>query len=70
MATKRNSPDDLPDVERPEPFVAPGAADLVSEDSEIDFDDEWDDDQLPLDQVEAREVGVLLDDPEKLDPAD
>jgi len=51
-------------------FIAPGAADFVSEDSEIDFDDELDDDQLPLDRVEAREAGVLLDDPVKLDPAD
>jgi hypothetical protein len=36
-------------------------------DSEVDFDDEADDDQLPLDQVEAIEAGVNLDDPEKLD---
>jgi len=35
-------------------------------DSEIDFDDEADDDQLPLDQVEAIEVGVNLDDPEQM----
>ena len=33
-------------------------------DSEVDFDDEADDDQLPLDEVEAMEVGVNLDDPE------
>ncbi len=36
-------------------------------DSEIDFDDETEDDQLPLDEVEAREIGVNLDDPEQLD---
>jgi hypothetical protein len=36
-------------------------------DSEVDFDNEADDDQLPLDQVEAIELGVDLDDPEKLD---
>ena len=36
-------------------------------DSEVDFDDEADDDQLPLDQVEAIELGVNLDDPEQLD---
>jgi hypothetical protein len=36
-------------------------------DSEVDFDDEADDDQLPLDRVEARELGVNLDDPEQLD---
>jgi hypothetical protein len=70
MATKDNSSDDLPAVEQPDSFIAPGAADFVSEDSEIDFDDELDDDQLPLDRVEAREAGVLLDDPEKLDPTD
>jgi hypothetical protein len=34
-------------------------------DSEIDFDDEADDDQLPLDEVEAIEAGVNLD-PETL----
>jgi hypothetical protein len=32
-------------------------------DSEVDFDDETDDDQLPLDLVEAIELGVNLDDP-------
>lgn len=68
MTSTHNSPDDLPAVERPDPFVAPDAADVVSEDSEVDFDDERDDEQLPLDEVEAREAGVLLDDPEKLDP--
>jgi hypothetical protein len=36
-------------------------------DSEVDFDDEADDDQLPLDEVEAIELGVNLDDPEQLD---
>ena len=35
-----------------------------TEDSEIDFDDERDDDQLPLDETEAREIGANLDDPE------
>jgi len=35
-------------------------------DSEIDFDDETDDDQLPLDEVEAIELGVNFDDPEEL----
>jgi hypothetical protein len=34
-----------------------------TEDSEIDFDDETDDDQEPIDYVEAREVGADLDDP-------
>jgi len=36
----------------------------VAEDSEVDFDDEQEDDQEPLDEVEAREVGANLDDPE------
>jgi hypothetical protein len=36
-------------------------------DSEVDFDDEADDDQLPLDQVEAIEIGVNLDDPEQFE---
>ena len=36
-----------------------------NEDSEVDYlDDERDDDQLPLDEVETREIGVNLDDPE------
>jgi hypothetical protein len=35
-------------------------------DSEVDFDDETDDDQLPLDIVEAIELGVNLDDPEQV----
>jgi hypothetical protein len=59
--------DDLPAVERPDPFLPSDAGDAVSLDSEIDFDDEQEEDQLPLDQVEAREAGVLLDDPERLD---
>jgi hypothetical protein len=58
---------DSPVVERPDPFLAPDAADAVSLDSEIDYDDEQEDDQLPLDVVEAIEAGVLLDDPETLD---
>lgn len=59
--------DDLPVVERPDPFVPPDAGDVVSLDSEVDFDDEQEEDQVPLDQVEATEAGVLLDDPERLD---
>jgi len=58
---------DSPVVERPDPFVAEGAADAVSLDSEIDYDDEQEDDQLPLDVVEAMEAGVMLDDPEAVD---
>ena len=44
---------DSPVVEQPDPFVASDAADEVSLDSEIDYDDEQDEDQLPLDVVEA-----------------
>ena len=55
---------DSPVVERPDPFVADDAAEEVSPDSEIDFDDEQDDDQMTLDVVEAMEAGVMLDDPE------
>jgi len=58
--------DDGPVAERPDPLVLPDAADEVSLDSEIDYDDEQDEDQLPLDLVEAIEAGVLLDDPETL----
>jgi len=36
-------------------------------DSEVDFDDDAESDQLPLDEVEAIELGVNLDDPEQLD---
>ena len=60
--------DDGPPVaEKPDPFVAPDAADAVSLDSEIDYDDEQEEDQLPLDVVEAIEAGVMLDDPESVD---
>jgi hypothetical protein len=55
-----------PVLEKPDPFVSPDAADEVSLDSEIDYDDEQDDDQAPLDVVEALEAGVMLDDPEVL----
>ena len=58
---------DSPVVEQPDPFVASDAADEVSLDSEIDYDDEQDEDQLPLDVVEAIEAGVMLDDPESVD---
>jgi hypothetical protein len=61
---------DSPAVERPDPFVAQDAADEVSLDSEIDYDDEQEEDQMPLDVVEAMEVGVMLDDPETFDDDD
>jgi hypothetical protein len=59
--------DNLPVAERPDPLQMADDGDAVSLDSEVDFDDEAEDDQLPLDVVEAAESGVLLDDPEALD---
>jgi hypothetical protein len=61
---------ELPEPESTEPLDAEDAADVASRDSEIDFDDEREDDQRPLDVREAREVGVLLDDPEALEDDD
>jgi hypothetical protein len=60
------SSDDLPLIEEPEPLDPEDAAEVAPLDSEIDFDDEQEEDQLPLDVVEAAEAGVLLDDPEAL----
>jgi hypothetical protein len=60
----------IPEEEATEPLEPEDAAEVAPRDSEIDFDDETDDDQLPLDEVEAREAGVLLDDPEKLSDQD
>jgi hypothetical protein len=51
--------------EEPDPLERDDAADVASLDSEIDFDDEREDDQDPLDVVEAREAGALLDDPDQ-----
>lgn len=56
------SDDQLPEAERDDwvPEHDP------REDSEVDYiDDELPEDQLPLDEVEAREVGANLDDPER-----
>ncbi len=52
--------------EAPEPLELEDAAEVAPRDSEVDFDDDLGDDQLPLDVTEAREMGVLLDDPEVL----
>jgi hypothetical protein len=60
------SSDDVPLIEEPEPLDPEDAAEVAPLDSEIDFDDEQEEDQLPLDVVEAAEAGVLLDDPEAL----
>ena len=62
--------EDGPVAEAPEPYVPEDAADQVSLDSEVDFDDDTDSDQLPLDVVGAIERGVLLDDPEVLSSLD
>lgn len=62
--------EDGPVMERPDPYESPDVADAASSDSEVDFDDETDDDQAPLDVVEAIETGTLLDDPEILSDTD
>jgi hypothetical protein len=62
--------DELPDVEDPDPLEPEDAADVAPLDSEVDFDDEQEEDQLPLDEEEASEAGVLLDDPEALSEED
>jgi hypothetical protein len=64
------SSDDIPVVEEPEPLDAEDAADIAPLDSEVDFDDEQEEDQVPLDETEAAEAGVLLDDPESLSDED
>jgi hypothetical protein len=60
------SEDDIPEIEEPEPLDPEDAAEIAPLDSEIDFDDEQEEDQAPLDVAEASELGVLLDDPESL----
>jgi hypothetical protein len=62
--------DDIPAVEEPEPLDPEDAAEIAPLDSEVDFDDEQEEDQLPLDETEAAEAGVLLDDPEALSDED
>jgi hypothetical protein len=59
----------IPIVEQPGPRGDEDAAE-VDADSEVDFDDETDDDQLPLDELAARESGAELDDPERLTARD
>ena len=58
--------DDIPVVEEPEPLDPEDASEVAPLDSEVDFDDEQEEDQRPLDETEAVEAGVLLDDPEAL----
>lgn len=64
------SNDDIPIIEEPDPLEPEDAAEIAPLDSEIDFDDEQEEDQLPLDETEAAEAGVLLDDPEALSEED
>ena len=62
--------DGIPEIEDPDPLDPEDAAEVAPLDSEIDFDDEQEEDQLPLDETEAAEAGVLLDDPEALSDED
>lgn len=64
------SSDEIPEIEEPDPLDPDDAAEVAPLDSEIDFDDEQDEDQLRLDETEAAEAGVLLDDPESLSDED
>ena len=65
-----SSNDDIPIVEEPDPLDPEDAAEVAPLDSEIDFDDEQEEDQLLLDETEAAEAGGLLDDPEALSDED
>ena len=62
--------DDIPIVEEPDPLDPEDAAEIAPLDNETDFDDEQEEDQVPLDETEAAEAGVLLDDPEALSDED
>jgi hypothetical protein len=53
--------DEVPEYE---PYDRHDTSD-APQDSEVDFDDETDDDQLPLDEKEATDIGVNLDDPDQ-----
>jgi hypothetical protein len=64
------SSDDIPEIEDPDPLEPEDAAEIAPLDSETDFDDEQEEDQAPLDETEAAEAGVLLDDPEALSDED
>ena len=58
---------EVPEREPPEPFEREDAPFAALADSEIDYDDEWEEDKVPLDLVEAVESGAWLDDPESVD---
>jgi methyl coenzyme M reductase subunit C len=60
------SNEEVPIIEQTEPLDLEDAAEIGPRDSEVDFDDEQQQDQLPIDLIEAVEAGVLLDDPEFL----
>lgn len=60
------SDEDIPFIEATDPLEPEDSADVAPRASEIDFDDEQEEDQVPLDVIEAFEAGVLLDDPEVL----
>ena len=62
--------DDIPTIEEPDPLDPEDAAEIAPLDNETDFDDEQEEDQVPLDETEAAEAGVLLDDPEALSDED
>ncbi len=62
--------DDVPVLEEPDPLDPEDAAEIAPLDNETDFDDEQEEDQVPLDEKEAAEAGVLLDDPEALSDED
>jgi hypothetical protein len=64
------SSEDIPIIEEPDPLDPEDAAEVAPLDSEIDFDDDQEEDQLLLDETEAAEAGVLLDDPEALSDED
>ena len=64
------SGDDIPTIEEPDPLDPEDAAEIAPLDNETDFDDEQEEDQVPLDETEAAEAGVLLDDPEALSDED
>ncbi len=71
MAKRRaQGPDDIPSIEEPDPLEPEDAAEIAPLDNETDFDDEQEEDQVPLDETEAAEAGVLLDDPELLSDDD
>jgi hypothetical protein len=62
--------DDVPIVEPTDPLEPADAAEVAPLESEIDFDDEQEEDQAPIDATEAAEAGVLFDDPEALSERD